>query len=55
MDISEIKRIAAKNPVKKRYDIRQARIDLTAALRSASRMRTFVSVQACFNRAASVR
>jgi ribulose-5-phosphate 4-epimerase/fuculose-1-phosphate aldolase len=38
MDISEIKRIATKAPVNKRYDIKQARIDLTAALRSASRM-----------------
>lgn len=38
MDISEIKRIARKAPGKKRYDVAQARIDLTAALRSASRM-----------------
>jgi ribulose-5-phosphate 4-epimerase/fuculose-1-phosphate aldolase len=38
MDISEIKRIATKTPARKRYDIKQARIDLTAALRSASRM-----------------
>ena len=38
MDISEIKRIAAKAPARRRYDIKQARIDLAAALRSASRM-----------------
>jgi ribulose-5-phosphate 4-epimerase/fuculose-1-phosphate aldolase len=38
MDISEIKRIATKTPAKRRYDIKQARIDLTAALRTASRM-----------------
>jgi ribulose-5-phosphate 4-epimerase/fuculose-1-phosphate aldolase len=38
MDVSEIKRIAAKRPVARRHDIRQARIDLTAALRMASRM-----------------
>jgi ribulose-5-phosphate 4-epimerase/fuculose-1-phosphate aldolase len=38
MDISEIRRIAAKAPSKKHYDIMQARIDLTAALRTASRM-----------------
>ena len=38
MDISEIKRIATKAPSKKRYDIKQARIDLAAALRTASRM-----------------
>jgi len=38
MDISEIRRIATKTPARKRYDIKQARIDLTAALRTASRM-----------------
>jgi ribulose-5-phosphate 4-epimerase/fuculose-1-phosphate aldolase len=38
MDISEIKRIARKQAASKGYDIKQARIDLTAALRSASRM-----------------
>jgi len=38
MDISEIKRIIKKTPTTRQYDIKQARIDLTAALRSASRM-----------------
>lgn len=38
MDISEIKRIIKKAPATRQYDIKQARIDLTAALRSASRM-----------------
>lgn len=38
MDISEIKRIIQKTPAAKQYDVRQARIDLTAALRSAARM-----------------
>jgi ribulose-5-phosphate 4-epimerase/fuculose-1-phosphate aldolase len=38
MDISELKRIATKAAAKQRYDIKQARIDLTAALRTASRM-----------------
>jgi len=38
MDISEIRRIATKTPARKRYDIKPARIDLTAALRTASRM-----------------
>ena len=38
MDISEIKRIATKAPAKRPYDVKQARIDLTAALRTASRM-----------------
>lgn len=38
MDVSEIKRIATGTAAKRRYDIRQARIDLAAALRTASRM-----------------
>ena len=38
MDVSEIKRIAKKQPAKRPYTIEQARIDLTAALRMASRM-----------------
>lgn len=38
MDVSEIKRIATKTPIKRHYDIEQARTDLTAALRTASRM-----------------
>ena len=38
MDVSEIKRIAKKQPAKRPYTIEQARIDLTAALRTASRM-----------------
>jgi ribulose-5-phosphate 4-epimerase/fuculose-1-phosphate aldolase len=38
MDISEIRRAATKAPAKKPYDVAQARVDLTAALRSASRM-----------------
>jgi ribulose-5-phosphate 4-epimerase/fuculose-1-phosphate aldolase len=37
MDVSEIKRLARKSAARA-YDIEQARIDLTAALRSASRM-----------------
>jgi ribulose-5-phosphate 4-epimerase/fuculose-1-phosphate aldolase len=38
MDVSEIKRIAAKRPAQRAYSVAQARIDLTAALRSAARM-----------------
>jgi len=38
MDVSEIKRIAAKQPAQRPYTIEQARIDLAAALRSAARM-----------------
>ena len=38
MDVSEIKRIATKATAKKPYGIAQARIDLTAALRTANRM-----------------
>ncbi len=38
MDTSEIKRIINKAPATQRYNIKQARLDLTAALRTASRM-----------------
>lgn len=38
MDVSEIKRIATKQPAQRPYTIDQARIDLTAALRTAARM-----------------
>lgn len=38
MDVSEIKRIASRQPPGRPYDAMQARIDLTAALRSAQRM-----------------
>jgi ribulose-5-phosphate 4-epimerase/fuculose-1-phosphate aldolase len=38
MDASEIKRIASRQPAAPAYDVRQARIDLAAALRLAERM-----------------
>jgi ribulose-5-phosphate 4-epimerase/fuculose-1-phosphate aldolase len=38
MDVSEIRRVATKQPANRPYDVRQARIDLTAALRLAARM-----------------
>lgn len=38
MDVSDVKAIKKKAPATKAYDERQARIDLTAALRSAARM-----------------
>ena len=38
MDVSEIKRIATRQASSRAYDMAQARIDLTAALRSAARL-----------------
>ena len=38
MDVSDLKAIGKKTPARKGYDERQARIDLTAALRMAARM-----------------
>lgn len=38
MDISEIRRMATRQPAVRPYDMRQARIDLTAALRNAARL-----------------
>jgi len=38
MDVSDVKAIKKKKPARQEYDARQARIDLTAALRSAARM-----------------
>jgi ribulose-5-phosphate 4-epimerase/fuculose-1-phosphate aldolase len=38
MDVSEIRRVASKQPPGKPYDAARARIDLTAALRCAARM-----------------
>jgi ribulose-5-phosphate 4-epimerase/fuculose-1-phosphate aldolase len=38
MDVSDVKAIKKKKPARQEYDVRQARIDLTAALRSAARM-----------------
>ena len=38
MDVSDLKAIKKKTPAAAKYDERQARIDLTAALRSAARM-----------------